>query len=87
MGVEEANREKLVLALVGEAVEAEEVRRRVHVGDEGIGEGERGGELADGDLEVKGGEDGRRKELVGRSGEDLGEVDKDSASRRRRGGR
>lgn len=81
VGVEEADGEEVVLALVREAVQAEQVRRRVHVRDERVRERERRRELPDGDLEVERREDGRRQQLVRCARKDLGEVHEDSKRR------
>lgn len=63
-------------------MKGKEVRSGVHVWDDGVGEREGRRELTDRDAEVKGGEDGRRKEFVGGASKDVGEVVEDSAERR-----
>lgn len=77
--VEQPDRDLLVGTLEREAVQREEVRDRVQVGNDGVGEGEGGGQLADGEVGLGDGEDGRGEQLVGCAGVDLGQVVEDPA--------
>lgn len=79
MGMEQPHGQESICALKGETVESEEVGRGVHVGDDGVGEGERRRELTDRDAEVKGREDGGRKQFVGGASKDVGKVVEDSS--------